>query len=398
MRKWMGLALTICLLLSGCGGEKTEQPPAEEAPVQETEPQKETTSEKETEPAGDWREAYIGFLEELCQKEKELRDTERPDYDPDAAYLALAEVSGMYVLYDIDKDTVPELLIRYGSCEADYHTTAYGYRNGGVVELGDIPTGHTSLYTWPEENGMAWDWGHMGGHFIDKITLENDTLVQTRFFEEGGETPVGEYTPVEELVPGSRLLWEVRTMVQLPETAPLTLPIEDYGSVPLHEEMDPGRDETSRNAIMNVLEKGGTFYAVTADGFGGDAGETTLKDYLQPGGITEYGDAPLTVTGRVWLDLDQDGTSECLLRAERAPGDPYGGVCLVALSEQAGIVYGYCLNYMDSSEVHEDGVFRDIWAEGASWGEMRLSFRGVQCYEYTAPENSTVPAVAWEEP
>ena len=38
MRKWMGMALTMCLLLTGCGGEKTERLPVEEPSAKEMEP------------------------------------------------------------------------------------------------------------------------------------------------------------------------------------------------------------------------------------------------------------------------------------------------------------------------------------------------------------------------
>ena len=370
MRKWTLLALTACLLLSGCG--KQAAPAKEEAP-QAAEP---------------WRGAYIAFLEDLCEREKELRNTERPDYDPNTAELEIGEVSGRYVLYDIDKDAVPELLVRYGLGEAGYHTTVYGYRDGTVAELGDIPSGHTSFYTWPGENGLAYNWSHMGGHFIDKITLENGELVQTMFFEEGTGAWTESYTAAENVIPGSRYLSEVPTTVQLPELSPMTLPIENYGKVPLDEPLDPEREDAARAAITEVLENGGTFYAASADGFGGDAGETTLEAYLQPGGITEYADLPLSVTRLAWVDVDRDGASECLLRVEHNGGDRWDNVSMVVLSAQEGGVYGYCLTYAGSIQVLEDGVFRDSYAEGGSWGEMRLSFRENQCCLYTAPETS----------
>ena len=380
MRKWTLLALTACLLLSGCG--KQAAPAKEEAP-QAAEP---------------WRGAYIAFLEDLCEREKELRNTERPDYDPNTAELEIGEVSGRYVLYDIDKDAVPELLVRYGLGEAGYHTTVYGYRDGTVAELGDIPSGHTSFYTWPGENGLAYNWSHMGGHFIDKITLENGELVQTMFFEEGTGAWTESYTAAENVIPGSRYLSEVPTTVQLPELSPMTLPIENYGKVPLDEPLDPEREDAARAAITEVLENGGTFYAASADGFGGDAGETTLEAYLQPGGITEYADLPLSVTRLAWVDVDRDGASECLLRVEHNGGDRWDNVSMVVLSAQEGGIYGYCLTYAGSIQVLEDGVFRDAYAEGGSWGEMRLSFRENQCCLYTAPETSMASAVAWEEP
>ena len=380
MRKWTLLALAACLLLSGCG--KQAEPAQEEVPM-------------ETEP---WRGAYTAFLEDLCGRERELRNTERPDYDPNTVEPEIGEVSGRYVLYDIDKDAVPELLVRYGLGEAGYHTTVYGYRDRTVAELGDIPSGHTSLYTWPGENGLAYSWSHMGGHFIDKITLEDGELVQTAFFQEGMDALADSYTAVEDVISGSRYLEEIPTTVQLPELSPMTLPIENYGKVPLDESLDPGRDAAARTAITEFLENGGTFYAVSADGFGGDAGETTLETYLQPGGITEYADLPLSVRQLAWVDVDRDGASECLLRVEHNGGDAWDNVSMVVLSAQVGGVYGYCLTYASSIQILEDGVLRDAYAEGGSWGEMRLSFRENQCYRYTAPENSTASAVTWEEP
>ncbi len=380
MRKWTLLALAACLLLSGCG--KQAEPAQEEVPM-------------ETEP---WRGAYTAFLEDLCGRERELRNTERPDYDPNTVEPEIGEVSGRYVLYDIDKDAVPELLVRYGLGEAGYHTTVYGYRDRTVAELGDIPSGHTSLYTWPGENGLAYSWSHMGGHFIDKITLEDGELVQTAFFQEGMDALADSYTAVEDVISGSRYLEEIPTTVQLPELSPMTLPIENYGKVPLDEPLDPGRDAAARTAITEFLENGGTFYAVSADGFGGDAGETTLETYLQPGGITEYADLPLSVRQLAWVDVDRDGASECLLRVEHNGGDAWDNVSMVVLSAQVGGVYGYCLTYASSIQILEDGVLRDAYAEGGSWGEMRLSFRENQCYRYTAPENSTASAVTWEEP
>ena len=362
MRKWTLLALTACLLLSSCG--KQAAPAKEEAP-QAAEP---------------WRGAYIAFLEDLCEREKELRNTERPDYDPNTAELEIGEVSGRYVLYDIDKDAVPELLVRYGLGEAGYHTTVYGYRDGTVAELGDIPSGHTSFYTWPGENGLAYNWSHMGGHFIDKITLENGELVQTTFFEEGTGAWTESYTAAENVIPGSRYLSEVPTTVQLPELSPMTLPIANYGKVPLDEPLDPEREDAARAAITEVLENGGTFYAASADGFGGDAGETPLESYLQPGGITEYADLPMEITAPwAWEDFNGDGQRETVVTVRNAEGDRFSDTRYVIFAEQEGTVYAYCMNYMENYQL--DGIiFRsELWEDA-----FGVSFDRYQCYEYGA--------------
>ena len=129
MKKWMGMALAMCLLLTACGAETTQAPEQEKPPAapekESVQPQEQPEVPEETEPA-DWQLAYAAFLEGLAERVKTLRDTDRPDYDPNTVELEIGEASGTYVLYDIDKDGIPELLIRYGLGEAGYHTTVYG--------------------------------------------------------------------------------------------------------------------------------------------------------------------------------------------------------------------------------------------------------------------------------
>ena len=116
MKKGMGLALASCLLLMGCGGEKTEQPPVmEEPPAQEE-------AETLAEPTDGWRTAYKAFLTDLCGREAAVRNIDRPDYDPDVYAQEMSVLSDEYCLYDVDKDGTPELFIRFGKSEAAYRT------------------------------------------------------------------------------------------------------------------------------------------------------------------------------------------------------------------------------------------------------------------------------------
>ena len=386
MKKWMGAALALCLLLTACGGETVQTPeqggttvPEEEAQTPETsaEPEKSETP-KEPEYA-DWQVAYAAFLGGLAEQVKVLRDSTRPDYDPNTVELEIGEISGTYVLYDIDKDGVPELLLRYGLGEAGYHTTVYGYMDGTVSELGDVPTGHTSLYTWPGENAVAYNWGHMGGHFVDQLSIVDGALEETKFFEEDNfNDPEKPYTSMSDIVPGSTYLRETRTLAELPELGGLTLPIYDYGRE--RAELDPERDEEARQAIGTALKDGGAFYGVTADGFGGDTGWTTLKDYLQPGGVTEYADLPMEITAPwAWEDFNGDGQRETVVTVRNAEGDRFSDTRYVIFAEQEGTVYAYCMNYMENYQL--DGIiFRsELWEDA-----FGVSFDRYQCYEYGA--------------
>lgn len=344
----------------------------------------------------DWQRGYADFLRVLCKREAAVRNIDRPDYDPNEYPGEIGMLSEGYCLYDIDKDGTPELFIRYGNSEAAYHTYVYGWADGVVAELGDFYSGHSSLYTWPEENAVAVNWGHMGGHYVEKISLVNGALAHERVFEER----VGEagYTDITDIVSGSLNIREVRTTLGLTflEEAgsnadrPLLLPVYNYGRERGRQEPDTDRDAVVRAAITAVLADGAAFYGVSADGFGGDTGWTALEQYLAPGGVDRFADAPQTLDKLAWVDMDGDGQTECLLALRDAEGwpDQY-----VILSEQEGTVYAYCVNYCGSGEVGADGVFRNAGGADA----FAVSFWKDQCYPYSVPYHETVPELEWEQ-
>ena len=69
MKKWIGMALAMCLLLTACGGKTAQAPEQEEPAASEEEPaqpqqQPEALGEPETpeEPVyADWQVAYAAF-------------------------------------------------------------------------------------------------------------------------------------------------------------------------------------------------------------------------------------------------------------------------------------------------------------------------------------------------
>lgn len=186
-------------------------------------------------------------------------------------------------------------------------------------------------------------------------------------------------------------------MAEWPEHTPLTLPIYDYRERAAAE-IDPRRDGIARSLILAALEEGAAFCAVSGDGYGGDAGWTTLGGYLRAGGIVEYAEKPLVPRRRAWVDLDGDGQRECVLYVEHAAGDYIQTGYFVVFSRQAGAVYAYCLNSAGGMDVTVDGVFFDPWylEEGFDGGTWRVSFRENQCYQYSAVYDETVPLAEWE--
>ena len=73
----------------------------------------------------DWMTAYEGIL--AGWKAQTAADPANADADPELSYL----------IYDIDKDTIPELLVKIGTCEADYHGALYTFRDGRAFQVGE---------------------------------------------------------------------------------------------------------------------------------------------------------------------------------------------------------------------------------------------------------------------
>ena len=66
-----------------------------------------------------WQQAYLDIL-------KETVIVWEPQVDDVA-------VENSYFVYDFDKDGIPELVVKTGTCEADYALAVFSYRDGQAV-------------------------------------------------------------------------------------------------------------------------------------------------------------------------------------------------------------------------------------------------------------------------
>jgi len=141
----------------------------------------------------DWESAFSYFLDEMVAFIP--NDANPGDYG--------------YLFDDIDKDGIPELITKAGTCEADYIGTVYYFQNGRVVKAGDFSLSHADLYRDPMNNGIILSRGNMGWACAIRYSLRNGYLTENQFFEESldfDKNPDAEYTEVEDLVPGSEYL------------------------------------------------------------------------------------------------------------------------------------------------------------------------------------------------
>lgn len=85
----------------------------------------------------------------------------------------------MYMVYDIDKDGVKELILQIGTCEADYMYDIYTVQDGNAVYIGEVSGFHSAFYE--DENGGTENFiircsGHMSWETVSYVYLENSTL------------------------------------------------------------------------------------------------------------------------------------------------------------------------------------------------------------------------------
>lgn len=337
-----------------------------------------------------WQRAYADFLAETAAQ----------DYPPVEQLVAAEalEQSDNYSLYDVDKDGIPELFIRYGLGEAGYHTACYNFRGGEVAEAGDFPSGHASLYSDPGKNGVLFFWGHMGSSYMDRLSIVDGKLTnQGEIFSENiNESQQSEYTAPGQVVPGSRPLGEYATHTVRDRrwSEALTLPIYDYGALPRQLEA-PMEDGEVSTAVGKVLWEGGEFIGCSGDGFYGDTGRTTLEEYLKPGGAYPYGDRPLLLKGYAFADVNADGQTDGVLRMEQEP-DEYGNASqfYAVLSVQEGTVHAYFFGFADGMGIDPDGSV--YFQQLGDW--YQVSFYQGQCYAFPAPRDPVEGCdLAWDE-
>lgn len=213
-------------------------------------------------PAREYRPWQVGYMEFLT-----LLQTDNTTWEPGGWGELVGSES--YSLYDVDRDGVPELFVKYGDCEAAFVYKCYAFRDGQVVCIGEFAGGHSSLYTHPDKSAVLRSAGHMGYAELYEYTMENGVLTEER--EIFAEEDVRDYTPTEEIVPGAEYIeyfytrggaeddsyWTGRTPYSLGKA--LLLPIADYYD---GRPTTGDSSKTARAAILAVLSGEGRFTAL----------------------------------------------------------------------------------------------------------------------------------------
>ncbi len=326
----------------------------------------------------DWAAAYSAILDE-----------KRAEAAADAEALGVSEDDGMggYALYDIDKDGVPELIVKAGTCEADFHGFVYTFSQGEArCVCDDLGLGHCSLYSDPGENGMILMYGQMGYAWAERMSLGEDgalhfeTLYEDNLNERLQSDPDADYVYPGEVVPGAAYLDLFRWGLHLPlrhyEEIQRCLAGEFPGAVACgdYPQGDP-------EFFDKVMAENREVVAVSADGYTHSPGRIGFRDLLKQDAAADWMYADLRVLSAELADLNGDGQPECIVELDQGEGSEH---LRFFLSEQDGTVYAYLQNYVPK-ELTVDRNGNLLCSSEYYTGLRRLLFDGEEAMLLTLP-------------
>ena len=199
----------------------------------------------------------------------------------------------------------------------------------------------------------------------------------------------GDYTPVSSVVPGAAILDNWRTDI--------TAPIEHYRDVlenaQGYECPKWSDDAKVREAIMDVIKNDGSLFFLCADAYGDEGGYMNLSTALAAGGpADEYAKEPLKVSQYAWVDANNDGQTDCVVRFAHTDG---GSDVYAVFTSRGGEIYAYTVSYFDG-KVLRNGVFaEDYDGDGVPEFASRVMFDGTEGYTCYVAESGSTPEAEW---
>ena len=121
------------------------------------------------------KKASNKYIKKMSSEMKAVYKKKVKSFRLDAGLTGKKELWGYY-LADMDGDKKPELLIHYGSCEADVKLIVYKYKKGKVKKVGSVAAGHSYFCAYPGHKGIIAVWGHMGYEGVSTLQLKKGKI------------------------------------------------------------------------------------------------------------------------------------------------------------------------------------------------------------------------------
>ena len=397
MKKVLFLAITTTIIISACANSSAvdEQTRIANDIGSDSETSESATDESYSNPEDNsdisvdslssdtgYKQAY----KEIIEYEQERISSVSPETSPNE----YEECIDCYWLYDIDKDNIPELLIRYGHCEAAFHGKLYTYANGEAQLVSDeVMMSHTSFYAIPGENGILSYWAHMGCMSCFKLILKNGKIESEELYSEDiSQAEEGVvYKASYEIVDGAYYLEELYY--------DSTYPIEMYDVMAEYSSDNRKLDSVSYTFPDNnpdfykdIMQNDGVVNAVALDQFMNTLGEVQFSKILEDSKIYDYARGPHEVNGIIYADLNADGIYECIFYiSEKSDYTNADKAYRVIMSLQDDTVYAYLAFSPYENTITENGDF--ITEPGEFYNERyvkRVLYDKEKCFTYSVPK------------
>jgi len=294
---------------------------------------------------------------------------------------------GSYFIYDIDKDSTPELIVRYGDCEAFFHAFVFTYTDNKVKCIDKISTGHSEFYAYPSGNGILQYWAHMGGEEFRLFSLNNNMLITKALYSgstihedpETGEVDVN-FTPVRNVVPDAYFLTSFA-----PDNV---IPIEKYeiisAYVPSQDNSNYTFPNNNPDFYSEIIEKDSILNAVS-----GYRTDPIYRDIHFSDFLRKIGHSPSEIQDITYADLNLDNVYECIFYVLKKDSEDS---IRIILSKQGEKIYAYYdSSYMASTgwgkaektDITEDGFF--IEEPNEHFFQNRVMYDKEKWFYYSAP-------------
>ena len=308
----------------------------------------------------------------------------------------------LFTLYDIDKDGVPELFLRYGDTTASEIIKVFGYQNGKVAPLDGINAGgNDTLASYPDGNGVLRRHAAWGAQTVWRWTLKKDTIVESAALFREEDVFGAEYTEIGEIVRGSVALTEHG----IEDLSPLMC-YEDWEKELL---LKSGAGKTGKTADPSYPNNDPQFFKKVLDGdqpvIPGRVSKTSYFDWPEPkhvetrlsdflvfmekDGYDTVGQPDQIPVKLLYADLDGDGKMEAVCSRIRQETEPdYTTQYSVFLHEQSGKVYAYGLASTPVLGVDSSGIlysWQEYWEGESEEKVFKLFFDGDHCFQVIVP-------------